>query len=720
MKIKVITLILLTYSMTIFGQTKLEIEAKNFFWGADDMYKNSTDIPDKWKNESAVVIYKNVNYDYHKFGKKVKYKTSIRKRIKLLDNAAVKEFSEFTFKKRFRTKFSWFKRGKHILGIKIIKLDGKEIEIDVNNDAVEVDGESKIAIANLEVGDILDYYFYKVEPFKSVFAFGFDPVETTLGEEYPVLDFKLFLETENDFFINFNSFNGSPELEEIATGRGGIRRYKLTASDIEKNDFPRWFYPLIDLPSYKFQVYFARSGVFENLAMAFLPKKEKSIKKTVSKEEVLDLYDKRFKPNGDIGDVKKFFKGKTFKSDKEKVIDAYYYMRHFYMTRYIEAMYVQEAGIAYSAYSYYDYGAVFIQDDKEFIRHFTEFLKRHKIKYEVVVAKKRYDGSIDDLLIESNVNVLLKIATEQPIYAAFFGPHKSINEYSPLVEGTDVYLLTTSKNKIDGVKKGKLPISEYSQNELKREITLVIDDDFSGLSVSSTSYYKGYTKGGEQYRLLQFDDYVYEDYKKYDTKSFIERVKKKKLKEKYAQELNALKEKLKEKQKEKFKKNAESEFDMEGIEDYEYEIINTGRYGVDSYFTFNETFKVNNAFIKRAGPNYIIEIGKFIGGQIDLTDKERKRTENIHMEYPRMFNYDIKIEIPEGYTVSGLDKLKKSVDNSTGAFISDANVEGNLLIINTTKKYKHNNEPNSNWILMIDFLDEANQFTNEKILLKRK
>ena len=33
---------------------------------------------------------------------------------------------------------------------------------------------------------------------------------------------------------------------------------------------------------------------------------------SVSKEEVLDLYDNRFRPDGDIGDVKDFFKKKTF------------------------------------------------------------------------------------------------------------------------------------------------------------------------------------------------------------------------------------------------------------------------------------------------------------------------------------------------------------------------------------------------------------------------
>ena len=719
---RILLLLLLTFSISSIAQTKNEIAAKDFFWGENDSYKNATEIPEKWKNESAVIIYKNENYDFHKFGKNVTYKTSVRKRIKLLDKAAVEEFSEFKFTKRFRSekgRYSWKAKGDNIVAIKIIKPDGTETDIDINKEAVEVDGETKVAIANLEVGDIIDYYFYKVEPFKTTYAFGFDPVETNLGEEYPIMEFKLFFETENDFFINFKSFNGAPELKQIPTEKKSIRRYALEESDIKKNDFPRWTYPLTALPSYKFQVYFARSGKFENRAMAFLPEKEDIIKTSVSKEEVLELYDGRFKPSGDIGDIKDFYKGKTFKNDTEKIIEAYYYMRHYYLTRFVEAFIVKEANIMYYPFGYYGSNPVFIQSEKEFVRHFTALLKRHKIDYEIVVAKKRYDGTIDELLIEKNVNVLLKINTETTLYAEFFGPHTNINEYSPLLEGTDVFLLSAEKNKINIIKKGKLPQSTHLDNETKKDITFTFDDDFSGFSITCVNSQKGFEKQDVQYSRLMFNDYVNEDYKKYGTESFIELIRRKKDKIKYKKELDALIEKLKEKQEKKFKESAQNEFSVKEAEDYTYEINNTGRYALDSYFTYTENFKAKNSLIKKAGPNYIIEIGKLIGGQIDLSEKERIRTEDIQMPYARSFNYQITFNIPEGYTVSGLEKLNKNVDNTTGAFISSAKVEGNTLIINTSKQYKHNFEPNSNWNLMIAFLDEANQFTNEKILLKK-
>ena len=722
MRLIVTIAIILVCSVQTFGQAKHENDAKELFWGAGDQYKNTFDIPEKWKNESAVILYKNLNYEYRNFGTSVTYKTSVRKRIKLLDKAAVEEFSEFNYTKRFNSTkgnaFS-FRKGSNIVGLKVVKPDGKEIEIDVDKDAVEVDGEKKVAIGNLEVGDIIDYYLYVVEPFRSLSVVDFDPVELTLNEEYPIVDFKLTLDTENDFFINFNTYNGAPKLTELQDNKGKRRQYELVANDLEKSEGKMWFYPLVEVPSFKFQVYFAQTGKIENMAMAFLPEKAKDIKESVSKENVLELYEKRFAPIKNYRlDFKTFLKDKNFSSDTERVMVAYYYMRHYCFTRYIEAFLIESANIMENPYQYYRDTEIFIKDDKDFVRHFISFLDDNKIKYDIIAAKKRYDGTIKDLLIEKNVNVLLKVYTEEPCYLSFFDPHTSVNQYSPLIENTDAYFLNSSKSKIDGIRIDKIPVSTCEQNTSKKELALTIEDNFSEIGISIINNYKGHLKADAQYDKLIFSDYVYEDYEKYGTESFIELLKNK-LKTKYQEEFEAIKLKLKEKQKESFEEAAKMEYGFSEIEAYDYKINNTGRYGFDSCFTFTESFKVKDALIKKAGNNYIIEIGKMISSQVDLNEKQRIRTENIYMDYPRTYVNEIRLTIPEGYTISGIDKLNKSVDNTTGSFISSATVLNNTLIINSSKQYKNNFEPNKNWNLMTDFLDAAFQFSNEKILLKK-
>ena len=704
---------------TICSLAQKKRDIKEFFWGKNDQFKSVSSIPDKWKNESAVIIYKYKYYNYHKFGANVTYTSGIRKRIKLLDEAAVKEFSEFSFKDKFYSTKGMFSlgEGSNTIGIKIVKSDGKEIEVDVDKNAKVIDKEKKIAIANLEIGDIIDFYYYSVEPFKSIFEFGFDPEEVPLGDVYPTMEMKLAFDTENDFFVNFNTYNGAPDLIEIPTGNSDERKYELSAKDIEKNEFPRWFYPLVELPCYKFQVFFARSGKFEKRADAFLSEKEKIIKKTVTKEDIFNYYDEKFRANGDLSEIHDFLKGKNFSSDEEKVREVYYFARHAFFTKYLEAVIVNQANI-FNPFELYR-NPIFFQSEDSFIRYFMEFLKKNNIDYDIIVATPNFNGSIDDLLIQKNVKVLLKVNTKSPLYMEYFSPFTSADQFNYNLENTKAFSLQVSKGKkIIDADKITLPSSTYQDNVSKIISSVTINNDFTGVSVKKEAAYYGHMKENEQSDKLYFFDYVYEDYDKYETPKLMDLVRNKKKQEQYGKELDALINKLKDQQKEAFKKSTADDYEME-IDDHKLTIKNNGRFGKKSPLLFEEDFTIKNNLIKKAGDNYLIEVGKLITSQIDINKKEKERKNNIYMVYPRAFENEITLEIPEGYTVAGLEKLNKKVENETGGFVSTTSLNGNKLTIKTNKYYKNYYEPNSNWNKMIDFLDAAYQFTQEKILLKK-
>ena len=716
MKTKLLMLLLFTLQIAI-AQDKNEI--KDFFWGKNDEFKKANTIPDKWKNESAVFIHKKEYYNYHKFGAKVTYTSGVRKRVKLLDQAAVTEFSQFSYKSKFYSNrimgFTWT-RGGTFVGIKVIKPDGKEIEVDVEKEAKEVNSEKKVAIPNLEIGDILDYYFYNVEPFVSVLDHSFEPVETPLGDVYPTMDLKIVLETENDFFVNFNTYNGATSLVEIPTDKGGERRYELSEKDINKNEFPRWFYPLAEMPCYKFQVIFARSGKFEKMADGFLSKSEKEVKKTISKDDIFDYYNAKFYPFGNLDPVKDFLKGKTFANDEEKIREVYYFCRHDFYTKYIEAFIANDAKIFYP-FEYYE-RAVFLRDEVSFIKYFMAFLKKNDINYDIIVATDRENGSIDDLLIQSNVKKLLRVNTPNPIYLEYFSPFTSADQFDYNIENSKAYVLEVSKGKrVTDASVITLPLSTYQENCTKTKTTLTLDD-FSGYKVKKESSFTGHLKEGEQSEKLNFYDYVYEDYSKYGSTPLMDYVKNKKKKEQYTNELNAIINKLKDKQKEGFKDSTSKDYEVE-IDDYNFKIKNTGRYGKKSPLEFSEEFAVKNNWIKKAGDKYLMELGKFLTSQIEITQKEKERKNNVYMVFPRSFDNEIIMEIPAGYSISGLEKFNKKVENETGGFTSTAEVKGNILTIKTYKYYKNYYEANANWNKMIQFLDAAYQFTQEKILLKK-
>lgn len=713
---KLVLFLFIAFSNISFSQDKAEIQ--DFFWGKSDGFKQANTIPDKWKSESAVIIYKYEYYDYHKYGKSVTYKSAIRKRIKLLDIAAVKEFSEFSFNDKFYSNKGFsFRKGSNIIGVKIVKPDGKEIVIDVDAEAKKVDDAKKIAISNLEIGDIIDYYYYSIEPFKSMYEVGFTPVETPLGDVYPTMDLKLSFKTENDFFVNFNTYNGAPELKEIPTDNSGERQYELLAKDIPKNDFPRWFYPLAELPCYKFQVFFARSGKFEKRADAFLSSKESVIKKIVTKDDIFDYYNEKFYPMGDLSDINRFLKDKTFASDEEKVREVYYFTRHQFFTQYVEASVVKDANIFYP-YDLYS-NPIFFSTEQAFINYFMAFLKKSKIDYDIIVGTARYNGPIEDMLIQENATVLLRVNTPNPIYLQYFTPFSSADQFNDDLENTKAYALEVSKGKkVVNAESIMLPSSLATDNASRNVTTIKLADDFSALNVKRTTSVYGHLKDSEQSDKLYFFDYVNEDYQKYGTTPLLDRVGSKKKREQYKKEFDALINKYKEKQKENFKKGIAQEFGFE-IEDHSLTVTNTGRFSSKIPFVYEEVFSIKNNFIKKAGDNYIIEIGKMLGGQVEIDKKEKERKNNIYMAFPKTYNNEIVLEIPQGYSVSGIEKLAKKVQNETGEFTSTATVEGNRLIIKTVKQYKNYFEPNTNWNKMIAFLDAAYQFTQEKVLLKK-
>lgn len=714
MKIKLLFLFVLLYTAT-YSQDKDEI--RTMFWDSSDIYKNAIETPEKWKNESAVVIFKYEYYNYKNSGSKVVYSSAIRKRIKLQDQAAIKEFSEFSFNDKFYSKLGYsYKKGSTFFGVKIIKPNGKEIEIDVDKEAKKLDEEKKIAINNLEIGDVLDYYYYTFEPFATVFM-SFDPVENTLGDVYPVMNKKISIIAEDDFYLNLNSYNGAPEFKEIIGKKKYIKEYVLEAKDIEKNDFPRWFYPMVEMPCYKFQVFFAKNGGFKNYGDVFIPEKDTYLKKSVSKEDVYEKYKDIYHPFGNLGKIEDFLKEKTFNSDEEKVKALYDFSRHQFYTQFFEASIIKDADIFYPFYLYGN--PVVISGEKDFVNYFMAIFKDYKIDYDIIIGTGSENGSLEELLIKKNAKVLLRVNSKTPFYLEYFNPYTDAGSFDYSLENTKAYVLKIENNKkVVKAEFTTLPSTTADDNVTKIISNVSLDNDFLGLNVKRNASYFGHFKADEQNEKLKFYDYLDEEYAKYGTERVLDMVKNKKEKIRYTKEYESLVNKIKDKNKETYKKSLATEFDFE-IENPEFKITNTGRFGDNTPFSYQEDFAIKNNLLKKAGNNYIVEIGKILTGQLEIDKKELERKNNIYMPFPRRFENEIVFEIPNGFSVSGIEKLNKNIENATGKFTSNASLIDNKLIIKTVKQYNNYYEPNSNWSKMVSFLDAAYQFTQEKILLKK-
>ena len=124
--------------------------------------------------------------------------------------------------------------------------------------------------------------------------------------------------------------------------------------------------------------------------------------------------------------------------------------------------------------------------------------------------------------------------------------------------------------------------------------------------------------------------------------------------------------------------------------------------------------------VQKAGPNYLLNAGMLVGAQKEIDEKDKTRNIDVFMNSPRSYHNEITFEIPEGYTVEGLEKLTFNVDNETGGFTSSAQVGADgTLKIKTKKWYAHQHEKAENWPKMLEFLEAAYDFTQTKVLLKK-
>lgn len=728
--------IFFSFSIVSYPQSKKELEVQDFFWGENDTQKNNTQVPEKWKNESAVILYEEYYKEFRRFQKTIKITNGYRRRIKLNDQNAVTEFSDFTFTKKFLPKYgyhTWKNKGENTIGAKIIKPSGEEIIVDVDSEAIKVDDEYKLAIPNLQIGDIIDVFLHSFSKTGFVGVRSFDPETRILNQEYPIKKFVLKIDTGNGYFINFDTYNGAPELREEENEKSNRKLYELVAEDLEKTDFPRWYYPYRDLPYFKMKVNYAKSsalGIYKSSITDFRSDDAKTVQKSVTAGELLEFAKKEgyqfINPYNDEKWFAKEFQAyideKEF-SGKEIARNLYNYIRHFDYTQFFQMKILKDSKIEYDS-NISDNEKVFGQHKPPYSKNFQDYarvLRANEIKYECIVLLPRDEGDIDDLLYNDEKKVLLKLKLpNEDVVVTDTEVYSSYGSYSPLFENTEGYLLTydDDNTKILDLKRVEFPKSSYNDN-IEKEHTLIKISDNMSLDIKKKSECFGHLKSDHQDDLLSPFDVLKEDYDHYSRPTYIEQYKfKKKNRERVMNEYSSLEKKSKQNWNEHLKEKLQNEYDTE-IQDYEYSIENSGRYQKNDPFVIEENFNVIDDFIKKAGESYLFEIGRFIGGQVAINEDEKQRKEDIYMDYPKTYENTIEVEIPEGYTVQGLENLSKNVENATGGFVSSAKMDGSKLIVNTKKYYRNYFEENKNWSLMISFLDAAYQFSQEKILLKK-
>ncbi|WP_343670156.1 DUF3857 domain-containing protein [Chitinophaga sp.] len=717
----VITALLITTGLYTQAQSKQERayqeeadQVKKEIQDAKDPSFAQTVVPEKYQNESAVILALKFSLDADHSRRKDHITTTLHERVKIQDKAALEEYSEFNIQKLKSS--SWARGYKLVsfMGIRVIKPNGQQRDIDMN-DAVNVkdeknDKKQKIAIADLQVGDIIDYYVRINKDAASWFT-NPDPLDYSIGEKYPMLDFVLDIRIFRKMGVSWRYLNDdSSVLKRAKEDEDYV--FSIHKKDVAKITDERWLYSNRSLPTLRLTYNGAKdmvNGVNERDIKEYLTYQIISVG---AQYAALPFILKEFP------DVLKNYKKERNKPDmsKREIAElAYYYIRY-------AALYREQVGLGadievgqnrklYSPRSHFVANA------------FRQLLLRYDIDTDLAAAVPRSVGTLQDAVSLDDLEYfIIAKPDDQPMYCYLGSMFSYPDELPTGLEGQEAYAVSVTGSKGEkssSFRKITLPVSTAAQNVDAEKLNITFNaENLQTLNIDRMIRAKG------QYRYQFVDMLLYEDMLQEERKtlsmstSFERDLAADGGNRKRFAEYQAAFGKARKDMDETVKENIYNDYSIQPTAVTYYKVADQGLEKQNKPFTMHQSFTMDG-FVKKAGNNYMLDIGKLITGQIELTPEERKRTYDVHMAFPRTVSYEVWVNIPEGYTLEGVENLNKSVINATGQFVSNTKIEGNKLVVNITKSYNHQHEAVGAWEQMMAFMDAAADFTKQKVLLKK-
>ncbi len=156
----------------------------------------------------------------------------------------------------------------------------------------------------------------------------------------------------------------------------------------------------------------------------------------------------------------------------------------------------------------------------------------------------------------------------------------------------------------------------------------------------------------------------------------------------------------------------------------EFSFANTGA----GNFATGKALEINAvteapALLEKAGPQYLLKVGSLIGKQTQLYS-ETKRRLPVDLDYLHELHRTLRINLPAGYRVSGIESLKMNVVAGSAVapdaqFRSDYKLEGSVLTVTITERYNKLHFPVAAYESYRKVVNAAADFNKAIVVLKK-
>ncbi len=699
-----------------------EMSVRKKMW-AEKFPMPDSAMREEFKDESAVILHKSEVFEYKRnaIGAKVNTDSFLRMQIWLLDESAVEEYSELKFSK---LGISSYKREGTLIGIKVIKPDGTERIVNLNDavkmrifrDAAQLketsDSYNKVAIEDLEKGDILDFYVVNISRINSAFFnypgyYAFDPEIVVFKSDYPILDGNVSFLVERNCYINLSLPAGYEY--PAAKERDGKLYYELSYFSKEKIKSLHWTAPLVTEPVLKFQVIVAFSGTnLVNKHFIGTVGKPKTAPEKSDYKRMLEYLSNHseLKSNFQI-ETRRFLKKQRLNpADTLLISDLYYFTRNY----------------LYFDYLYY-YGSRYVNsvfyDEFEFVRLFSSFLKKNNIVHEVFLGVDKSVGNIDLALLHEELTPGIKIETHNGTYIIYKPyPHSLLEEGRDGLKGTRVFTTKIAPDvKRFVMKEDTLPSANYTDNVLTESYSVAFTGEENQIEVKRNVHVTGCMKSQFSFLVREASDYFDNESEAIQDICILNNIQK----NRRANLIDDIQKKKSERQREKREAAKMLLKEMNNIQDAENDtlIVNAmGRTKDVKYISFSQSFKTHDV-INQAGDYLVVDVSKLFGKFAVFPDDEKERNVDVYMDCPRSLQWNIEIIIPDGYSAGSLEVFNDSIKNSTGGFECFAREESGKVVIQAHKYYLHDYEPVENWPELLSMLEFSNNISQQKVVFSK-
>jgi len=703
-------------------------------------------IPAEYSNASRIVIARHTEINADSKQKTAFYGLGfssyrqlflteiVREAIKINDKAAVSDYSEITFTKMAKASGFFLNATTNVyIGVRVIKPDGSVKEVSADDAVLTKDEksekEAKLAIPDLQPGDIVDYFLAKQQSMEQNTLSDISTYAFTLFDDAPMMSYSIHIEMGKKYAIEYRCYNGAPDFKKSITNDDD-NVFDMVIKNIPAYaESGLWISPFRQLPMIRMNIKVGYKGMFAGRYNArepgkvyYNPPADEFIEDEKINISARKSYDTRM-GTGTSGGIASKLSGNISKyyfqviKNKDLPVDSsiaeLYYLYRYAMFMNVglnspiaDVVAIPQATVARNN-SIYDFG---------------NFLRYKDYECDMVFVTSRSGPNLKEIVSSADINWMVvtrgdrdRIMGISDVFTpAFYIPQEYENTKQAIT------LRPVGKKKDFDESTINIPGTAASQNTRIETIRLAPAPNGTDLQVTRKTVLKGHYKSDVQKDLILVEDYINSERKLFgETRTLIEEFEDMKSRKNYAAELKAAFDREREKQKDKFIEEAKNWFDQPISDLNGYKVDNLGVRHNNPDFVYSSKFTMGNV-IKKAGNNMIIDIGKLQGSPLKITERQRTRKLDVYMPFARSVQWQITLQIPDGYTAEGVNELNKKVENDTGFFIAEATSDEKTVTIKVKKSYNHAFEPVANWEKMLAFIDAANDWSNAKILLKKK